>query len=74
LSNEVAVANVDEYRARAAAYDRKATTMGYDNAAVRAYYQALARHWRSLALLAEDKMDREQCASSDAPRSGGPTG
>jgi hypothetical protein len=66
------VANVDEYRARAAEYDRKASTMGHDNAAVRAYYQALARHWRSLALLAEDKMDREQSASRDASRSDKP--
>jgi hypothetical protein len=46
---------VDAYRARAAEYDRKAETMGKGNAAIQAYYQRLAQHWRSLALLAEDK-------------------
>jgi hypothetical protein len=51
---------VDAYRARAAEYDRKAETMGQSNAFVRAFYQRLAQHWRSLALLAEDKIDREQ--------------
>jgi hypothetical protein len=51
---------VDAYRARAAEYDREAETMGQGNAAIRTYYQALAQHWRSVALLAEDKIDREQ--------------
>jgi hypothetical protein len=51
---------IDEYRARATEYDRKAETLGHSNAAVRAYYQALAQHWRSLVLLAEDRVEREQ--------------
>jgi hypothetical protein len=51
---------VDAYRARAAEYDRKAETIGQSNAAIRAFYQRLAQHWRSLALLAEDKIGREQ--------------
>jgi hypothetical protein len=58
--------NADEYRARAAEYDRKAVTLGHRNAAVRAYYQALAQHWRSLALLTEDKTKREQSISQVA--------
>jgi hypothetical protein len=37
-------ARVDEYRARAAEYDRKAATLGHGNAAIAAYYQSLARH------------------------------
>jgi hypothetical protein len=51
---------VDAYRARAAEYDRKAGTLGHSNAAIRDYYCRLAQHWRSLALLAEDKAAREQ--------------
>jgi hypothetical protein len=58
--------NVDEYRARAAEYDRKAETLGHSNAAVRAYYQALAQHWRSLALLTEDRVEREQSSTRAA--------
>ena len=50
----------DEYRARAAEYDRKAATLGHGNAAIAAYYQSLAKHWRSLALLNENKTEREQ--------------
>jgi hypothetical protein len=50
----------DEYRARAAEYDRKAVTLGHGNAAIAAYYQSLAKHWRSLALLNENKTEREQ--------------
>ena len=50
----------DEYRARAVEYDRRAETLGRGNAAIRAYYGALAQHWRSLAVLAEDKTEREQ--------------
>jgi len=53
-------AKVDEYRARAAEYDRKAETIGHGNAAIKEYYQSLAQHWRSLALLIEDKREREQ--------------
>jgi hypothetical protein len=50
---------VDAYRARAAEYDRKAETLGHSNAAIRDYYDRLAQHWRSIALLAEDKAARE---------------
>jgi hypothetical protein len=51
---------IDAYRARAADYDRKAETLGHSNAAIRDYYDRLAQHWRSMALLAEDKAAREQ--------------
>jgi hypothetical protein len=51
---------VDAYRARAAEYDRKAETLGNSNAAIRDYYGRLAQHWRSMALLAEDRAAREQ--------------
>jgi hypothetical protein len=51
---------VDAYRARAAEYDRKAETLGDSNAAIRDYYGRLAQHWRSMALLAEDRAAREQ--------------
>jgi hypothetical protein len=54
---------VDAYRVRAAEYDRKAETMGNGNAFVRAYYQRLAQHWRSLTLLAQDRAEREQSSS-----------
>jgi len=47
------------YRTRAAEYDRKAQTLGRDNVAIRDFYRRLAQHWRSLALLAEDKATRE---------------
>jgi hypothetical protein len=50
--------NADEYRARAAEYDRKAETLGHGNVTIRAYYQALSQHWRSIALLTEDKAER----------------
>jgi hypothetical protein len=49
----------DAYRAKAAEYDRKAETLGHSNAAIRDYCRRLAQHWRSLALLAEDKATRE---------------
>jgi hypothetical protein len=62
----VMTSQVDAYRARAAEYDRKAETMGKGNAAIRAYYQRLAHHWRSLALLAEDKIDREKLTAEAA--------
>jgi hypothetical protein len=52
-------AQADAYRARAAGHDRKAETLGGGNAAIRAYYQRLAKHWRSLALLIEVKTERE---------------
>jgi len=51
---------VDAYRARAAEYDQKAETLGNSNAAIRDYYGRLAQHWRSMALLAEDRATREQ--------------
>ena len=53
-----------EYRARAAEYDRKAATLGHGNPAIAAYYQSLARHWRSLELLNENKTEREQIGRS----------
>ena len=56
-----------EYRARAAEYDRKAATLGHGNPAIAAYYQSLAKHWRSLALLNENKTEREQ-TGQDAGR------
>jgi hypothetical protein len=49
------ISEVNAYRAKAAEYDRQAEIMGKGNAAIQAYYQRLAQHWRSLALLAEDK-------------------
>jgi hypothetical protein len=56
----------DAYRAKAAEYDRKAETLGHSNAAIRGYYERLAQHWRSLALLAEDKTPREQSGTRAA--------
>jgi hypothetical protein len=61
-----------EYRARAAEYDRKAATLGHGNPAIAAYYQSLAKHWRSLALLNENKTDREQ-TGQDAGRWSSPS-
>jgi hypothetical protein len=58
--SEIKSAKADEYRARAAEYDRKAEAIGRGNAAIKGYYQSLAQHWRSLALLIEDKRAREQ--------------
>lgn len=58
---------VDEDRARAAEYDRKAATLGHGNAAIAAYYQSLAKHWRSLALLNENKTERQQATPRIAP-------
>jgi hypothetical protein len=49
-----------EYRARAAEYDRKAATLGQGNPVIAAYYQSLAQHWRSLALLNDNETEREQ--------------
>jgi hypothetical protein len=62
----------DTYRVRAAEYDRQAETLGHGNAAVRAYYQRLAQHWRSLALLSEveaehDPPQRPVPAAKQAP-------
>ena len=56
----VMTSQIDAYRARAAEYDQKAETMGKRNAPIREYYQRLAQHWRSLAILAQDKADRGQ--------------
>jgi hypothetical protein len=61
-------AQADAYRARAAGHDRKAETLGGGNAAIRAYYQRLANHWRSLALLTEVKTEREQSDTTAASR------
>lgn len=58
----------DTYRVRAAEYDRKAETLGRGNTAIRAYYQRLAEHWRSLALLAEIQVEREQAETTAASR------
>jgi imidazolonepropionase-like amidohydrolase len=58
-----------ECRARAAEYDRKAEASA--NAGVRQFYHSLAQHWRSLALLAEAKAEREQSAGS-GPRVSAP--
>jgi len=44
---------VDGYRDRAAEYERIAETLGQSDAAIRDYYGGLARHWRSMALLAD---------------------
>jgi hypothetical protein len=57
--SQAKLAKVDEYRARAAEYDRKAEIIGHGNAAIKEYYRSLAQHWRSLALLIEDKYERE---------------
>jgi hypothetical protein len=57
--SQAKLARVDEYRARAAEYDRKAETIGHGNAVIKEYYRSLAQHWRSLALLIEDKCERE---------------
>jgi hypothetical protein len=51
---------VDAYRTRAAEYDRKAETLGRSNASIRDYYNRLAQHWRSLALLEDHNAAREQ--------------
>jgi hypothetical protein len=53
-------AQADEYRARAAEYDRKAETIAHGNTAIKDYYRSLAQHWRSLALLIEDRREREE--------------
>jgi len=58
---------VDEYRARAAEYDRKAQMLGRANAAIRNYYNHLAQHWRSLALLAEVQAARGQSVRAPMP-------
>jgi hypothetical protein len=60
------VSSAEECRARAAEYDRKAETLGHSNVAIRGYYRTLAQHWRSLALLSEDKTEREQSGSKVA--------
>jgi hypothetical protein len=59
---------VDAYRLRAAEYQRKAETLGHSNAAIRDYYEHLAQHWHSLALLIEVKTKRER---SDQNGNGG---
>jgi hypothetical protein len=60
MDRHAMASQIDAYRAKAAEYERKAETLGHSNAAIRDYYGRLAQHWRSLALLAEDKATREQ--------------
>ena len=55
-----------ECRARAAEYERKAEASA--NAGVRQFYQSLAQHWRSLALMAEAKTEREQAQRERSER------
>lgn len=55
-----------ECRARAAEYDRKAEAS--DNPDVKQFYQTLAQHWRSLALLSEAKIERERADRKQAER------
>jgi hypothetical protein len=57
-----------ECRARAAEYDRNAEASA--NVSVRQFYQSLAQHWRSLALLAEAKAEREQSEREQSAGSG----
>jgi hypothetical protein len=57
-----------ECRARAAEYERKAEASA--NAGIRQFYHSLAQHWRSLALLAEAKAEREQSEREQSARSG----
>jgi hypothetical protein len=52
--------SITECRARAAEYERKAEMMEQSSDAERAHYRSLAQHWRCLALLAGDRVDREQ--------------
>jgi hypothetical protein len=50
------------------ALERSSTsTKPNGNAAIAAYYQSLAKHWRSLALLNENKTEREH-TGQDAGR------
>jgi len=58
--------SADECRAKAAEYDRKALTLGQGNDAIKAYYESLSQHWRSVALLTEDKAEREQSSGKTA--------
>lgn len=58
--------SIIECRARAAEYDRKAETS--ENPDVKQFYQSLAQHWRSLALLTEAKIEREQAEREAAER------
>jgi hypothetical protein len=55
-----------ECQARATEYDRKAETS--ENDGVKLFYQSLAQHWRSLALLAEANREREQSRRMKATR------
>ncbi len=55
-----------ECRARAAEYDRKAEAS--ENPDVKQFYRSLAQHWRSLALLTEAKIEREQSERKRATR------
>jgi hypothetical protein len=57
-----------ECQARAAEYARKAEAS--PNAGVRQFYHSLAQHWRSLALLAEAKAEREQSEREQSAGSG----
>jgi hypothetical protein len=64
--SQAKLAKVDEYRARAAEYDRKAETIGHYNNAIKEYYRSLAQHWRSLALLTQDKLERDAASRKAA--------
>lgn len=55
-----------ECRARAADYERKAEAS--ENPDVNQFYRALAQHWRSLVLLTEAKIEREQAQRGQAER------
>jgi hypothetical protein len=55
-----------ECRARAAEYDRKAEASA--NAGIQQFYETLAQHWRSLALLAEANDEREESGKIRAAR------
>jgi hypothetical protein len=52
--------SITECRTRAAEYERKAEMIELRSDAERAHYRSLAQYWRSLALLADDRSQREQ--------------
>jgi len=62
----IAMPSSIECRARAAEYDRKAEAS--ENPDVKQFYRSLAQHWRSLALLTEAKIEREQSERKRATR------
>jgi hypothetical protein len=58
--------SITECRARAADYERKAEMIEQRSEAERAHYRSLAQHWRSLALLADGRAEREQSSRKAA--------